>query len=77
MSIYARALSAYLASAGAMNQSDLAERAKCTQAAISRYANGERFPNSETASLIDEATGGMVPFDTWREVAAKRAGLAA
>lgn len=77
MSIYATALRAYLDSPGALNQNDLADRADCTQAAISRYAKGKRFPDAKTAARISEATKGEVPFDTWRQVAAERAGLAA
>lgn len=77
MNIYARALAAYLDSPGALNQSDLAEKADCAQAAISRYAKGKRFPDGERARKIHEATTGRVSFDTWREVAAERAGLAA
>lgn len=77
MNIYANALAAYLNSPDALNQSDLAERACCTQAAISRYSTGDRFPDAETARRIHDATDGKVDFDKWREVAAKRAGLAA
>lgn len=77
MSIYSKALKAYLDRPGALNQSDLAEKASCTQAAISRYSTGDRFPDAETARRIHDATDGDVDFDQWREVAAKRAGLAA
>ena len=77
MNIYAKALGRYLESSDALNQQDLAEKADCTQAAISRYARGKRFPDSKTAAAIDKATGGAVSFDTWRTVAAERAGLAA
>lgn len=77
MSIYSQALKAYLETPGAMNQSDLAERAECTQAAVSRYAKGSRFPPREIAERIEEASGGAVPMTLWRVVAAERAGLAA
>jgi transcriptional regulator with XRE-family HTH domain len=77
MNIYAKALSAYLGGAGALNQNDLADKAGCTQAAISRYAKGKRFPDARTAERISRATDDLVPFDSWREVAAQRAGLAA
>ncbi len=77
MSIYSEALDGYLKSPGALNQSDLADRSGCTQAAISRYATGKRFPDSTVASKIDETTGGKVPISLWRVVAAERAGLAA
>lgn len=77
MSIYAKALASYLESDGALNQNDLAEKADCTQAAISRYATGKRFPDARTAERISKATRDLVPFNTWRQVAAERAGLAA
>lgn len=77
MSIYSQALGAYLKQPDAKKQADLAEEAGCTQASISRYATGERFPNAAVASKIDEATGGNVPMSLWRIVAAERAGLAA
>jgi transcriptional regulator with XRE-family HTH domain len=77
MSIYATALSAYLDSPNALNQNDLADKAGCTQAAISRYAKGKRFPDARTAERISRATSDRVPFDTWRQVAAQKAGLAA
>lgn len=77
MNIYAKALEAYLKLPDALNQNDLAEKAGCTQAAISRYATGKRFPDAATAQGISEATADRVPFSTWRQVAAERAGLAA
>lgn len=77
MNIYAKALAAYLDSSDAPNQNDLAERADCTQAAISRYATGKRFPDAKTAERISRATTDRVPFSVWRQVAAERAGLAA
>lgn len=77
MSIYSEALEAYLNSAGAKKQADLAEEAGCTQAAISRYSNGRRFPDAKVAAEIDRATDGKVPLSLWRIVAAERAGLAA
>jgi transcriptional regulator with XRE-family HTH domain len=75
MNIYARALEAYLNRPNAPNQNELAERSGTTQASISRYATGERFPDVETAKRISGATNDEVPLDTWRRVAAERAGL--
>jgi transcriptional regulator with XRE-family HTH domain len=74
MSIYSDALRAFL-DAKVMNQSDLAEKADCTQAAISRYASGQRLPPFAIADKIDRATEGQVPLSLWRIVAAKKAGL--
>lgn len=75
MTMYAAALRAYLESPDALNQSDLADKAGCTQASISRYSAGERFPDAETAARISKATDDRVPLDIWRKVAAQRAGL--
>lgn len=77
MSIYSEALAAYLNSNGALKQSDLASEAGCTQAAISRYATGKRFPDHKLAAEIDRATEGRVSVSLWRVVAAEKAGLAA
>lgn len=77
MSIYSEALAAYLRSADAGTQSDLAARAGTTQAAVSRYATGKRFPDHKIAAELDRATNGQVPLSLWRVVAAEKAGLAA
>lgn len=71
MDAYRRALSAYLTPKD-RTQEALAERAKCTQAAISRYVTGERFPDANTARNIHDATDGDVPFETWQGVAAEK-----
>lgn len=76
MSIYSEALNAFLGTKS-LNQQDLAEKAECTQAAISRYATGLRFPPRETAEKIERASEGAVPMSLWRVVAAEKAGLAA
>lgn len=77
MNIYSEALDTYLKRADAKKQVELAEAAECTQAAISRYRTGKRFPDSQTAAALDGATGGLVSFTLWRAVAAERAGIAA
>jgi len=75
MSDYAAALSRYLGEGN--NQADLAEKVQTTQASISRYATGARFPSRETAELIDKATNGQVPLSLWIAAATKKFGLAA
>lgn len=77
MNIYSQALKAYLEGPDAGTQSDFADRAQCTQAAISRYAKALRFPTREIAERIDAASAGKVPMSLWRVVAAEKAGLAA
>lgn len=74
MSDYAKALAAYLRSG---KQSDLAEAADITQAAISRYAGAKRFPPREIAERIDHATSGQVPISLWVADATRRFGIAA
>lgn len=74
MSSYATALTAYLETE---KQHDLAHAVNRTQAAISRYAKGKRFPDRTTAELIDKATEGKVPLALWMGEATKRFGLAA
>lgn len=77
MDAYSRALAAYLAPEE-RTQEALAADVGTTQAAISRYATGARFPNAETARTIHDKTDGAVPFETWQEVAAaKFLGIAA
>lgn len=76
MNDYAAALARYLEAKG-NNQAELAEQARTTQASISRYATGVRFPSRETAELIDQATSGQVPLSLWIAAATKKFGLAA
>jgi transcriptional regulator with XRE-family HTH domain len=71
---YATALEQYLAD-NPVTQEALASRINITQAAISRYANGRRVPDSETARLIDDATAGAVPFSLWQSVIIDRLGI--
>ena len=77
MTIYSEALRTYLGADGDLRQEAFAQRAGCTQAAISRYAAGGRFPDRQIAEKIERASGGSVPMTLWRVVAAERAGLAA
>lgn len=74
MSAYATALKHYL-DRPEVKQEDLATAINRSQPAVFRYANGQRFPDSETAKKIDEATGGIVPFKLWQSVAMQRLGL--
>jgi DNA-binding transcriptional regulator YdaS (Cro superfamily) len=73
---YASALATYF-DAEKPKQEDFAALVGCKQATVSRYINGDRFPNAEAARAIDEATKGKVPFALWRDVAAARFGLGA
>ena len=40
-----------------LTQKELAEKAKVTEAALSRYENGKRIPNVATACAIADALG--------------------
>lgn len=75
MSNYAPALRAYL-SLG-VTHADLAAKISKTQASVTRYASGDRFPDADTARQIDEATGGAVPFALWQADFMARSGIAA
>lgn len=74
MDAYRRALSAYLEQPD-RTQEALAAEIGCTQPAVHRYVNGDRFPKSETARLIHKATKGAVPFEIWQQVALERFGI--
>jgi transcriptional regulator with XRE-family HTH domain len=71
---YATALTNYLKSE---SQEELAKRVGCSQATISRYKDGDRFPSRDLAEKIDNATEGKVPVALWIASATKRFGLAA
>lgn len=58
-------------------QAGLAEVIGKSQVAVHRYGSGDRFPDAETARLIDKHTGGSVPFDLWQREFLDRAGIAA
>ena len=75
MSTYKDSLAAYLASPGA-TEAALAEAIGKKQPTVNRYRNG-RLPDAETARLIDEHTGGQVPFVLWRSDFLKSAGIEA
>jgi transcriptional regulator with XRE-family HTH domain len=72
---YQQTLSAYLATTGTA-QAELAAAIGKTQGSVSRYANG-RFPDADTARLIDKHTGGQVPFEVWQREYLSNAGIAA
>ena len=74
MNPYASSLAAYLKPEDRA-QGVLADAIGKTQASVSRYANGERFPDARTALAIEKATGGLVPFVLWQSVAARRIGI--
>ncbi|WP_150524002.1 helix-turn-helix domain-containing protein [Roseibium sediminis] len=52
-------LSDYLATEG-QSHAQFGERVGVSQAAINRYANGERIPRAEIMAKIEEVTGGQV-----------------
>jgi transcriptional regulator with XRE-family HTH domain len=58
-------------------ESVLAEKVGRSQAAINRYRRGVRFPDAETARLIEQHTAGAVPFAVWQSDFLERAGIAA
>lgn len=74
MSTYQQSLAAFLAHAE-NNETELALAVGKTQAAINRYRNGKRFPDAETARLIDAHTRGQVAFATWQTDFMARSGL--
>lgn len=76
MDTYQAALAEYL-KPDTRKQAELASAINRSQAAVSRYVTGERFPGALTAREIDRATGGAVPFEMWQREAAQRIGIAA
>lgn len=76
MNAYQTALKHFLARDG-IKQDDIAAKIGRSQPALNRYANGHRFPDADTARLIDAATGGVVPFALWQSVALDKLGIAA
>lgn len=74
MDAYATALKHYL-DTPEVKQETLAAAIGKSQPAVFRYANGQRFPDAETARKIDTATGGIVSFALWQSVAMKRLGI--
>lgn len=73
---YQDSLAAYFA-APDRTEAALAAAIGRTQPTINRYRRGERFPDAETARLIDQHTAGAVPFSVWESDFLTRSGLAA
>lgn len=71
---YAAALDAYLTEEK-VRQEDLAARIRRSQVAVSRYANGARFPDADTARAIEQATDGVIAFSLWQATAIERFGI--
>ena len=74
MNPYAASLASYL-EPDDRAQAALADAVGTTQASISRWANGKRFPDRSIAVKIDEATKGAVSLALWQAEAARRIGL--
>jgi hypothetical protein len=74
MNIYASLLDGYLKRAE-NSETALADKLDKPQPTINRYRNGRRFPDAETARLIETATDGEVSFEVWQSVFLARAGL--
>ncbi len=64
-------LGEYLTTSG-VSQDDFASSIGTTQATVSRYMSGKRFPSRSTIQSITLATGGAVRPEDWfrKEVAA-------
>ena len=71
---YRQALTAFL-SREENAETNLAERVGRSQAAINRYRNGKRFPDAETARLIERHTDGEVSFAVWQAEFLSRSGI--
>jgi transcriptional regulator with XRE-family HTH domain len=76
MTTYQQALAAFLAREENA-ETALAERVGKSQAAINRYRNGKRFPDADTARIIDRETQGEVSFSIWQADFLSRSGLSA
>lgn len=74
MSSYKDSLSAFLAR-NENRESELAQLVGRTQATINRYRNGRRFPDADTARLIEQHTGGEVSFAIWQTDFLRRSGI--
>jgi len=74
MSTFQNALSAWLRSEG-NTQTDLGAAIGKSQAAVHRYASGDRFPDATTARAIEQHTNGDVPFHLWQADFLARAGI--
>jgi hypothetical protein len=73
MDSYSERLKAYLDAEA--RQDVFASRINKSQAAVSRYAAGHRFPDAATARVIETESGGAVPFSLWQEEAMRRLGI--
>lgn len=71
---YTETLAAFVAET---TQAKFATDAGITQASVSRYLAGERFPNRDAAEKIERASDGKVPLALWQLEAAHRYGIAA
>lgn len=76
MSTYQSVLDAYLKCEENAEKA-LALKVGRSQAAINRYRNGKRFPDADTARLIEQHTAGQVSFAAWQADFLARAGIAA
>ena len=76
MTSYKDSLAAYLAKPD-RTETALADAIGKTQPTVHRYRKGDRFPDAETARLIEAHTGGEVPFAVWQAEFMTRSGLAA
>ena len=76
MTSYKDSLAAYLAKPE-RTESALAEAIGKTQPTVHRYRKGDRFPDAETARLIDGATAGEVTFALWKREWLAKAGVEA
>lgn len=74
MSTYSQALDAFL-KRPENKETDLAAAIDKTQASVNRYRNAERFPDADTARLIERATAGEVSFAIWQADFLSRSGL--
>lgn len=76
MTTYRDALAAYLDRPDC-TETALADAIGKTQPTVNRYRNGERFPDADTARLIEQHTGGVVAFVLWQGEFLSRSGIAA
>lgn len=74
MGTYSDTLKAHLGGDD-VNQERIAEAIGKSQASVSRYAKGLRFPDADTARAIERVTAGAVPFAIWQNEAMERAGI--
>lgn len=74
MKTFQTALAAYL-KRDENAESALASAIGRSQAAVNRYRNGNRFPDAQTARLIETKTGGEVPFSAWQADFLARSGI--